>query len=163
MRLRVIDKSIAFNDGILGLQQQHLETAVGDFVLHRVDGLFAYQLAVVVDDIDTGVTQVVRGADLLTSTARQIFLYDCLGVDPPNYYHLPLAFGENGKKLSKRNGDFGLVNQVNGSNMLWRALQFLGQQPPLELFNLPPRQLLLWGVENFKVKAVPKANRQIDF
>ncbi len=163
MRLRVTDKIIRFNDGILGLQQQSLNKDVGDFVLHRVDGLFAYQLAVVVDDIDAGVNQVVRGADLLMSTPRQIFLYESLDVDCPKYYHLPLAYGDNGKKLSKRNGDFGLISRENGANMLWRALAFLGQEPPLELFDLPPAEILLWGVENFKVDAVPTCNRPIDF
>ena len=91
VRLRVPDEDITYRDGILGEQKQNLENEVGDFVLHRVDGLFAYQLAVVVDDIDAGITQVVRGADLLSSTPRQIYLYRCLDIIPPEYFHLPLA------------------------------------------------------------------------
>jgi len=163
VRLRVPDENISYRDGVLGEQNQNLEKEVGDFVLHRVDGLFAYQLAVVVDDIDAGITQVVRGADLLSSTPRQIYLYRCLDVVPPNYFHLPLAFGDNDKKLSKRNGDIGLVTMENGSNMLWRALEFLGQSPPEELFNSTPGELLRWGTENFHAEKIPTENRQIKF
>ncbi len=163
VRLRVVDEAICYTDGILGHQKQNLKTDVGDFVLHRVDGLFAYQLAVVVDDIAAGVTQVVRGADLLSSTPRQIYLYRLLGYDCPDYFHLPLAFGDNGKKLSKRNGDIGLITVANSSNMVWRALQFLGQEPPLELFHAHPAELLFWGLNNFYVEKVPFENRQIEF
>jgi glutamyl-Q tRNA(Asp) synthetase len=163
IRLRVPDEEISYYDGILGLQSQNLEKEVGDFVLHRVDGLFAYQLAVVVDDIDAGVTQVVRGADLLSSTPRQIYLYRCLKVVPPDYFHLPLAFGRNGKKLSKRNGRIGLVDVENGVEMLWQALVFLGQSPTEELRDATPAELLCWGRENFQAKAIPMENRQIEF
>ncbi|NOQ42744.1 MAG: tRNA glutamyl-Q(34) synthetase GluQRS [Desulfuromusa sp.] len=163
VRLRVTDENTFYCDGVLGEQNQNLEKEVGDFVLHRVDGLFAYQLAVVVDDIDAGITQIVRGADLLSSTPRQIYLYQCLDVIPPHYFHLPLAFGDNDKKLSKRNGDIGLITAENGSNMLWRALDFLGQSPPEELFNSTPVELLCWGRENFYAEKIPVKNRQISF
>ena len=163
VRLRVPDENIIYHDGIFGEQRQNLKNEVGDFVLHRVDGLFAYQLAVVVDDIDTGVTQIVRGADLLSSTPRQIYLYRCLDVILPDYFHLPLAFGDNGKKLSKRNGAIGLVDSENGANMLWRALDFLGQLPPDELFNATPSELFSWGQENFHPGKIPAKNCQIKF
>lgn len=163
IRLRVPDENIAYSDSILGLQSQNLEKEVGDFVLHRVDGLFAYQLAVVVDDIDAGITQVVRGADLLSSTPRQIYLYRCLNAVSPEYFHLPLAFGDNGKKLSKRNGTIGLVHLGNGSNMLWRALEFLGQSPPEELFHSSPEELLRWGRNNFQMTTIPAENSQVTF
>ncbi len=163
VRLRVTNKTICYNDGILGAQQQNLEQAVGDFILCRTDGLFAYQLAVVVDDIDAGITQVVRGADLLSSTPRQIFLYHVLGIAPPDHFHLPLAFGENGKKLSKRNGDIGLVTIANGSKMLWQALHFLGQTPPLQLVSMSPNEILNWGITHFNVANIPTQNRQILF
>ena len=163
IRLRVPDENIAYSDSILGLQSQNLEKEVGDFVLHRVDGLFAYQLAVVVDDIDAGITQVVRGADLLSSTPRQIYLYRCLNAVSPEYFHLPLAFGNNGKKLSKRNGTIGLVHLENGSNMLWRALEFLGQSPPEELFHSSPEELLRWGRNNFQMTTIPAENSQVEF
>ncbi|MFK5927301.1 MAG: tRNA glutamyl-Q(34) synthetase GluQRS [Desulfuromusa sp.] len=163
VRLRVPDAEIRYRDRVLGEQRQNLEKEVGDFVLHRTDGLFAYQLAVVVDDIDSGVTQVVRGADLLSSTPRQIYLYQCLDVVAPDYFHLPLAFGDNGKKLSKRNGIIGIVTVGNGSNMLWRALDFLGQSPPKELFHSAPDQLLGWGRENFQSATIPTEDCPIDF
>jgi glutamyl-Q tRNA(Asp) synthetase len=124
--------------------------------------LFAYQLAVVVDDIDSDVTQVVRGADLLSSTPRQIYLYRCLEAAPPDYFHLPLALN-NAKKLSKRHGEFGLITPENGSNMLWWALEFLGQLPPEELFDSPSEDLLNWGKENFQFVKIPAENRQIKF
>lgn len=163
VRLRVNNENISFYDGVLGGQQQNLETDVGDFVLHRVDGLFAYQLAVVVDDIDAGVTQVVRGADLLSSTPRQIYLYRCLNATVPAYFHLPLAIDENSKKLSKRHGGFGLVTAENGAIMLWRALEFLGQSPPQELLSLSSRELLSWGLQKFNPASVPSENRIISF
>lgn len=163
IRLRVPNENISYCDGVFGLQSQNLEKEVGDFVLHRVDGLFAYQLAVVVDDIDAGVTQVVRGADLLSSTPRQIYLYRCLHAVPPAYSHLPLAFGDNGKKLSKRNGSIGLVDLKNGSQMLWWTLEFLGQSPPKELCHATPVELLHWARENFQAASISTENRQIKF
>ena len=88
----------------MGLQQQDVSKAVGDFVLKRADGLWAYQLAVVVDDADQGVTHIVRGEDLRDNTARQILLQKALGLPTPIYLHTPLVLGENGEKLSKQNG-----------------------------------------------------------
>jgi len=110
LRLRVPDSDqqaqewIAFDDRWLGRQTQHLVTEVGDFVLKRADGFWAYQLAVVVDDAAQGVTHIVRGADLLDSTARQIYLQRLLGYPTPAYLHVPLVNGVDGEKLSKQNG-----------------------------------------------------------
>jgi len=110
LRLRVPDISeqtqecIRFEDRWLGWQTQHLATEVGDFVLKRADGFWAYQLAVVVDDAAQGVTHIVRGADLLDSTARQIYLQRLLGYPTPAYLHVPLVTGSDGEKLSKQNG-----------------------------------------------------------
>lgn len=101
IRLRVPDLWIEFNDGVYGLQRQNLAQQVGDFVLKRADGYYAYQLAVVVDDALQGVTQVTRGADLLDSTPRQIFLQRQLGYATPDYIHIPLVLDESGSKLSK--------------------------------------------------------------
>ncbi|AMO94040.1 glutamyl-queuosine tRNA(Asp) synthetase [Collimonas fungivorans] len=108
-RLRVpdpghIDELIIFDDRWLGRVQQHLAIEVGDFVLKRADGFWAYQLAVVVDDADQGVTHVVRGADLLDSTARQIYLQRQLKLATPQYLHVPVITNADGEKLSKQNG-----------------------------------------------------------
>ncbi len=104
LRFRVADGLVAFEDGVQGSISEDVAAEVGDFVLKRRDGVYAYQLAVVVDDLAMGVTEVVRGADLLASTARQIQLIEALGGTPPAYYHLPLVVNEAGEKLSKRDG-----------------------------------------------------------
>lgn len=163
LRLRVTEEEIYYVDGLQGEQRQNLEGEVGDFVLYRADGVFAYQLAVVVDDMDAGVTQVVRGADLLFSTPRQIWLYRCLGAQPPVYFHHPLVLGAGGQKLSKRDGDYLLITAANGARQLWRALDFLGQEPPLELIGAAPQEVLGWGLENFSISRVGCENRPVQF
>lgn len=103
LRFRVPDEMFHFNDAIAGSQRQHLAHEVGDFVVQRADGLFAYQFAVVVDDMLMGITDVVRGADLLHSTARQLALFRALGATRlPRYWHVPLVCDEMGQRLSKR-------------------------------------------------------------
>lgn len=160
-RLRVPGRSVCFVDGVHGPLEQHLMTAVGDFVLRRADGMYAYQLAVVVDDIDSGVTQVVRGADLLSSTPRQVYLYGCLGEAPPHYYHLPLALGCDGEKISKRHGPAAVIDHRNGSAEIWRALAFLGQQPPQEMQSASGAELLKWGICHFQSERIPTDNRML--
>ena len=108
LRLRVPEESWGFTDGHLGAYEENLARDCGDFLLRRSDGMFAYQLAVVVDDAAMGVTEVVRGADLLDSTPRQLYLYDLLGLTPPRFYHFPLLLTADGRRLSKRNADAGL-------------------------------------------------------
>lgn len=106
-RVRVPDGAaaiLAFEDRWQGAQRQDLATEVGDFIVKRADGQWAYQLAVVVDDADQGITHVVRGADLLDSTARQLYLQRCLGLPEPSYLHVPLVMDANGEKLSKQTG-----------------------------------------------------------
>ena len=108
LRLRVPEETVTFTDGHLGEVTEYLPTDCGDFLLRRSDGLFAYQLAVVVDDAAMGVTEVVRGADLLSSTPRQLLLYELLGWEAPEFYHFPLLLSPDGRRLSKRDGDLGL-------------------------------------------------------
>ena len=113
---------VEFGDDLQGPQRETLERASGDIVLRRSDGVVAYQLAVVVDDAVQGVTHIVRGADLLASTARQLHLYDLLGLAPvPGYAHVPLVFGEDGERLAKRHGAVGL-EQLRGQGADPRAI-----------------------------------------
>lgn len=128
-RLRVPDRGVGFEDRLLGSVTQHLARDLGDFVLRRRDGLFAYQLAVVVDDEDQGITDVVRGADLLHSTPRQILLQNLLGFSTPRYLHIPVAMGADGQKLSKQNLATP-VDPARPAESLARALRFLGQDVP---------------------------------
>ena len=107
-RLTVPDRTITFTDGLQGTCTEHLPTECGDFIIRRSDGVFAYQLAVVVDDALEGVTEVVRGRDLLGSTARQIWLHELLGFTPPQFIHMPLLGDVDGRRLSKRDADLDL-------------------------------------------------------
>lgn len=129
LRLRVEDEPIAFVDRLQGAQCQNLAETVGDFVILRADGIVAYQLAVVVDDAEQGVTDVVRGSDLLTSTARQIHLQRLLGLRTPRYLHLPVAIDADGEKLSKQT-HAPAVDAGQARSLACAALRFLGQDVP---------------------------------
>jgi glutamyl-Q tRNA(Asp) synthetase len=126
LRLKASAEEIVYHDRVQGAQRQALERDVGDFVLLRADGQFAYQLAVVVDDADQGVTDVVRGADLLDSTPRQLYLQRLLGYPPPRYLHIPAALNAAGEKLSKQTGAAAIDVSRRGE-ALRRGLAFLGQ------------------------------------
>lgn len=127
-RIRVPDEEIAFVDALQGPQKQSLREEVGDFVIRRVEGFYSYQLACVVDDAWQGVTEVVRGSDLLDSTPRQIWLQRCLGLPTPRYLHLPLVLDSQGRKLSKSERSLE-VDPVDPLPSLRRALSFLGLTP----------------------------------
>jgi glutamyl-Q tRNA(Asp) synthetase len=127
LRLRTHAAPIGFDDLIQGPMQQRVEREVGDFVLKRADGVYAYQLAVVVDDLDQGVTAVVRGADLLDSTARQIHLQRILGAPTPRYAHVPVAVDAAGQKLSKQTSATP-IDIADPARELARARRFLGQR-----------------------------------
>ncbi|UCE88957.1 MAG: tRNA glutamyl-Q(34) synthetase GluQRS, partial [Pseudomonadota bacterium] len=138
-----------------GNVEQDLDTQVGDFVIRRADGLFAYQLAVVVDDAAQGITEVVRGSDLLDSTARQLHLQTLLGLPRPGYVHLPVATDPGGHKLSKQThaAPLDLDHPVPA---LWQALAFLGQQPPPLLQRANLDTLLEWALANWRIATVPR-------
>ena len=128
MRLVTPDGVWGFTDGHMGVYEENLAADCGDFLLRRSDGMFAYQLAVVVDDAAMGVTEVVRGSDLLSSTPRQMYLYDLLGLKTPEFYHFPLLLDAQGRRLSKRNADAGLDElrgKLSPEEILGR-LAFLG-------------------------------------
>lgn len=154
-RIKVDGRGIAFDDAVQGCIAQNLALDIGDFVLKRADGLYAYQLAVVVDDAEQGITHIVRGADLLDSTPRQIHLQQLLGVPTPQYAHLPVAANTAGEKLSKQTkaSPLRLSDPVPA---LWQALNFLGQNPPDHLANADLKTLWQWALETWRLAAVPK-------
>lgn len=155
LRLKVpVATEIAFDDLFQGPQQQRLDLAVGDFVIHRRDGLYAYQLAVCVDDGDQGITHVIRGSDLLDSTTRQLFLLDRLGLSRPCYGHVPVAVNPEGQKLSKQNQARSLAVHAPAHN-LQVALGWLGLPVPAGLADAPVTDLLAWGVANWRRDRVP--------
>jgi glutamyl-Q tRNA(Asp) synthetase len=140
--------SIDFEDALQGYLTQRLEHEVGDFVVLRADGLFSYQLAVVVDDAFQNITHVVRGADLLASTPRQIYLQRLLGLAVPGYLHLPIAINAQGEKLSKQT----LATPVdikNPSATLLHALTFLRQGPPAELGRYDVDSVMRWAIAHW--------------
>ena len=154
-RLRVGAGVVMFDDRIQGRVAEDVAADVGDFVLLRADGLFAYQLAVVVDDAEAGVTEVVRGADLLDSTPRQILLQQQLGYPVPAYAHLPVACNPAGEKLSKQT----LARAVEGqapARVLVDALGFLGQCPPPGLAEAPLAQVWDWARAHWDLGRVPR-------
>ena len=154
-RIRVKDEVIAFDDPVQGRIAQNLDRDVGDFVLLRADGQFAYQLAVVVDDAEQEITHVVRGADLIDSTPRQIFLQYCLGVPTPKYVHLPVAVSAAGEKLSKQTAALPLDDE-QPVPALWRALDFLGQAPSPDLQKASLFELWEWAINHWSLERVPK-------
>ena len=131
-RVRVPDENVRFVDGCMGPHTENLLRDCGDFYLRRADGVFAYQLAVVVDDARMGVTEVVRGADLLSSTARQLYLYRLLGLKAPRFAHCPLLLAPDGRRLSKRDGDQSLENlraKYTAEEIVGRLAYVYGLQP----------------------------------
>jgi glutamyl-Q tRNA(Asp) synthetase len=154
-RVSVGSARVSFDDAIQGRVVSDLASEAGDFIVLRADGLFAYQLAVVIDDATAGITDVVRGADLLASTPRQIFLQQCLGAPTPNYAHLPVAVNAAGEKLSKQT----LAAPVDYSRpgpVLFAALEFLGQRPPPALSGATTKELWPWARANWQLARVPR-------
>lgn len=149
VRLRVPDRVISFDDEAQGVVRQNLARDIGDFIVQRADGCHAYQLAVVVDDAYQGVTEVVRGADLLLSTPRQFLLQDLLGLSHPRYLHLPIAVNAAGEKLSKQTHARPLEGQPAG-RLLWQALDFLRQGAPEALKTTSIDEIWAWAGLNWK-------------
>lgn len=149
-RIRVPEETISFRDGVFGAVTQNLATACGDFILRRSDGVYAYQLAVVCDDALGGITQVVRGCDLLPSTPRQIWLGRELGFVQPAYYHVPLLVAPDGRRLSKRERDLDMehLRRRYTPEQLTGRLAFLAGLRP-EVSAVAPKELahgFTWGV-----------------
>ncbi len=160
LRLAVPEQTIRFRDGLQGEMAQSLRTACGDFVVRRADGVHAYQLAVVVDDGLMNISHVIRGADLLASTPRQLLLYELLQLEPPAFFHVPLLYGNDGHRLSKRHGSFSLVSmrkrgltpeEIIGY-LAWKAGQIERWEP------VRPQELL----RQFRIAAIPSGPIVVD-
>lgn len=161
IRVQVDDQQIGFIDRLQGCFSQNLSNDTGDFIVRRRDGIVAYQLAVVVDDIAQGITDVVRGADLIDSTPRQLWLYELLAQSPPRYLHIPLIVRADGEKLSKRLAS-APIDPVQAPATLFRALTALAQQPPTELRGAPVPELLEWGIAHWQVARLPAATQLLE-
>ena len=164
LRLDTRGARTGFEDAVQGQLRQNLESDIGDFVLYRADRMFAYQLAVVVDDAAQGITDIVRGADLLHSTPRQIYLQQLLGHATPRYAHVPVAVNAAGEKLSKQT-HAPAVDAGAPLPAIMAALRFLGHAPPRE-FSLRSEthntavaaSLWDWAIANWRIERVPHAS-----
>jgi len=149
-----------YHDLIQGKYSCQQDLAQEDFILVRKDGLFAYQLAVVVDDIYQNISHVIRGCDLLEPTARQLSFYQQLGYQAPTFGHVPLAITEQGFKLSKQN-KAPAIDDKNPAPALIAALNFLGQNAPQELLSYSAPQIIQWAVEHWSTDHIPKKQQII--
>ena len=155
IRVKTFNDLIGFNDKIQGHQQQNVRKEVGDFIVLRKDNLFAYQLAVVVDDSYQKITDVVRGYDLIDSTPRQIHLQKVLGFKTPKYAHIPIILNDKGHKLSKQN--FATpIEPKDGNNLIFQSLKYLGQKPPPPMNRASTDEQLQWAISNWDIHAIPK-------
>lgn len=159
LRLRVPARCIQFRDALQGPQEINLVSQVGDFLVHRADGVIAYHLATVVDDAAAGISEIVRGADLLAATAPQILLQELLELPTPEYLHLPVVHDQQGRKISKQNHARPIADQP-AAEVLVLALDFLGQQPPAQLKQAATVTILDWAVEHWQPARVPAHNPQ---
>jgi len=157
IRIKTPDKNYSFNDELLGHNSQNLKNELGDFIIRRRDGLFAYQLAVVVDDAYQNISHVVRGADLLDSTSRQLFLQKSLKYSQPHYAHFPLIVHNNGDKLSKQTGAKG-IGDIADIHLLVECLEFLGQKPPIELAQESLPDFWQWAIDNWQLSLTKTYN-----
>jgi glutamyl-Q tRNA(Asp) synthetase len=155
IRLRVPELNYHFIDRVQGRFEQHLGREAGDFVIRRRDGLYAYQLAVVLDDAWQGITDIVRGADLLDSTPRQLYLQELLGLRQPRYLHVPLITQPDGHKLGKSYRSPPLEAD-QAAPLLVRALRALGQAAPSELAEAMPEEVLKWGIAHWDAELIPR-------
>lgn len=155
IRIKTNNETISVADLLQGKYSQSLESDIGDFIIKRTDGLFAYHLAVTVDDAEQNINEIVRGADLLDSTPRQIYLQKLLGVHTPTYLHLPVATNKDGSKVSKQS-HAAEINLKDPPKVIFDALCFLGQSPPPEAIDSDLESLLDWSIKNWNIKTIPK-------
>ncbi len=160
LRIRIDPTPIAFHDRLQGRQVWRLTEQCGDFVVRRRDGIHAYQLAVVIDDAELGVTEVLRGSDLLDSTARQIHLQRCLDLATPSYCHIPVLVDGSGHKLSKQTGAPAVDGRDPGP-VLFTLLRWLRQDPPAELRQAPAGTVLEWAVGHWRLERLPPRTKAV--
>lgn len=160
VRIAIDNPVVQFNDVKRGNIRLNPSLCAEDFIIKRRDGLFAYNLAVVMDDIYQNVNQVVRGADLIEPTGRQLALYQKLAAPPPSYLHLPLALNRDGSKLSKQN-HAPAIGSDNPSDLLEQALTFLGHPVPHELQGAKTTELLAWATANWRIAQLPETGMVI--
>lgn len=153
VRFALQDELSHWRDELLGEQTQKVTAELDDPVILRKEGFYAYQLAVVVDDIDQGITDVVRGSDLLEMTAQQQQIYHALGATPPHWLHIPVILNAQGQKLSKQNHAPALDDRQPARNLV-EALDALGQQPPAELKQAAVRDILQWALAHWRREAI---------
>lgn len=153
LRILAPDEVVTVEDRLQGTLRQNLAADIGDFILHRRDGLYSYQLAVVIDDAEQGITDVCRGTDLIDSTPRQVYLQRLLGYSRPAYLHLPVAINIAGQKLSKQTHAEPV--RPADSHVLAAAMAFLGHPVPPELVGAAPAEMLEWGVQWWALSNIP--------
>jgi glutamyl-Q tRNA(Asp) synthetase len=149
LRIKTYDQTLVFNDLLQGEISENMASQHGDFIIQRKDQIIAYQLAVVIDDHLQGVNHVVRGYDLLESTAKQIYLHQLVNYQPPIYMHVPIIVDQQGQKLSKQSFAQA-VEDSNRSQTLWHLLNLLKQHPPQILASGSVKQILQWAIENWQ-------------
>ena len=149
LRIKTYDQTLVFNDLLQGEISENMASQHGDFIIQRKDQIIAYQLAVVIDDHLQGVNHVVRGYDLLESTAKQIYLHQLVSYQQPIYMHVPIIVDQQGQKLSKQSFAQA-VEDSNRSQTLWHLLNLLKQHPPQILASGSVKQILQWAIENWQ-------------
>lgn len=160
IRLRCDNNLIRFNDPIQGEQSFNLEKSNGDFIIQRRDQLFSYNLASGIDDVEQGITEVVRGSDLLNCTPNQLYIQHVLNLSSPQYCHLPIAVNQARQKLSKQNHAEPISPQKS-VELLYKTLKFLGQMPPIELINTSKEEVWKWAINHWRLDLVPLKSQQI--
>jgi glutamyl-Q tRNA(Asp) synthetase len=156
IRIRTKPGTYTLHDLIQTEYSQNLYDDVGDFIIKRADGLYAYHLAVVLDDAYQEITHIVRGADLMDSTPRQIYLQQQLGLATPVYAHLPLAVSQSGQKICKQSKAKDVLLNNQPTSILFNCLDFLGQKPESGLLQASVNEVLQWGIQNWQLSKVPK-------
>lgn len=160
IRIKTDNSPIGITDLLQGEYSQQLQSKIGDFIIKRADGYFAYHLATVIDDAEQNITEVVRGLDLLDSTPRQVYLQKQLGLPTPRYLHLPVAIDNSGKKISKSD-NAQPITAKNNIITLFNTLTFLGLNPPEQLMKTDVESVLNWGVTNWNIAQLPEEKEMI--